>query len=89
MSTSVESVLSVVIWTALLTALVVAATILVRRFRGSDVDGEVSASELLTKFREVHSQGGLSDQEFRTIKAQLTERLQTELEHAKIDSRAR
>jgi len=49
------------------------------RIRTESVQKEPLASELLTKFREMHSQGVLSDEEFRTIKTALTERLQTEL----------
>ena len=49
------------------------------RIRAKAVQKEPSASELLTKFREMHSRGVLSDEEFRTIKTTLTERLQTEL----------
>ncbi len=49
------------------------------KIRTEAVQKEPTASELLTKFREMHSQGVLSDEEFRTIKTTLTERLQTEL----------
>ena len=49
------------------------------KIRAKAVQKEPSASELLTKFREMHSRGVLSDEEFRTIKTTLTERLQTEL----------
>jgi len=49
------------------------------KIRTEAVQKEPSASELLTKFREMHSRGVLSDEEFRTIKTTLTERLQTEL----------
>ena len=49
------------------------------RIRAKAVQKEPSASELLTKFREMHSRGVLSDEEFRTIKTTLTERLQSEL----------
>ena len=49
------------------------------KIRAKAVQKESSASQLLTKFREMHSQGVLSDEEFRTIKTALTERLQTEL----------
>jgi hypothetical protein len=38
-----------------------------------------SASELLTDFREMHSQGELSDEEFRTIKSMLSEQLAHEV----------
>ncbi len=40
---------------------------------------EPPASEWLTKFQELHAQGELSDEEYRTIKAMLTDRLQREL----------
>ena len=49
------------------------------KIRAKAVQQEPSASELLTKFREMHCRGVLSDEEFRTIKTTLTERLQTEL----------
>jgi len=49
------------------------------RFRDKAAQKEPPASELLTKFREMHSRGVLSDEEFRTIKTTLTERLQAEL----------
>lgn len=46
-------------------------------------DGEVveapTASSLLTNFRELHAEGDLSDEEYRTIKAVLSEQLQDEL----------
>ena len=47
--------------------------------RAKSVQQEPSASGLLTKFREMHSRGVLSDEEFRTIKTTLTEQLQAEL----------
>lgn len=47
-------------------------------FRASDDDNS-DASELLTKFREIHAEGGLSDEEFRTIKTRLTDELSHEL----------
>lgn len=40
---------------------------------------EPLASQWLSKYAELHSQGGLSDEEFRTIKTKLAERLQEEL----------
>lgn len=49
------------------------------KFRSKSAQQEPSAGELLTKFREMHGRGVLSDEEFRTIKTTLTERLQTEL----------
>ena len=37
------------------------------------------ASEWWTNFKELHAKGELSDEEYRTIKAMLAERLQQEL----------
>jgi len=38
-----------------------------------------AASEMLTNFQQLHSQGELDDEEYRTIKAMLADRLQKEL----------
>jgi hypothetical protein len=64
---------------AVLAILVAVGIYLVGKVRGEAVQKELPASELLTKFREMHSRGVLSDEEFRTIKTTLTERLQSEL----------
>ena len=40
------------------------------------------AVELLTHFRELHSQGVLSDDEFRTIKTKLARRAQGEIKNS-------
>ncbi|HVU86888.1 MAG TPA: hypothetical protein VHD36_06180 [Pirellulales bacterium] len=39
----------------------------------------MTTNEMLTNFRELHSQGELTDVEYRTIKATLSARLQDEL----------
>jgi hypothetical protein len=49
------------------------------RFRGGGDSDEPAASEMLTNFQELHHRGGLSDEEYRTIKSVLAERLQDEL----------
>jgi len=68
-----------VLGVAALAVLVVIGIYLAGKIRVKAVQKEPSASELLTKFREMHSRGVLSDEEFRTIKTTLTERLQAEL----------
>ena len=68
-----------VLGVAALAILVAIGIYLAGKIRAKAVQKEPSASELLTKFREMHSRGVLSDEEFRTIKTTLTERLQTEL----------
>lgn len=50
-----------------------------RRLRGSTEEDQVSTSDMLTKFREMHAQGVLSDEEYRTIKTNLSARLQSEI----------
>ena len=64
---------------AALAILVVIGIYVAGKIRAKAVQQEPSAIDLLTKFREMHGRGVLSDEEFRTIKTTLTERLQTEL----------
>ena len=52
---------------------------IIGKLRGSDVEDDEGASEQLTKFREMHEQGSLSDEEFREIKTQLASQMQAEL----------
>jgi hypothetical protein len=69
----------VILWTLGGAALCVIGVYVVKRFRDRKGDNQPSASELLTNFREIHSRGGLSDEEFRTIKAQLAAQLEREI----------
>jgi len=68
-----------VLGVAALAVLVAIGIYLAGRFHPKAAQKEPTASELLTKFREMHSRGVLDDEEFRTIKTKLTERLRTEL----------
>ncbi len=52
---------------------------LVTRLRDGEVDDTREANDSLAKFRELHARGGLSDEEYRTIKTQLASRLEQEL----------
>ena len=57
---------------AAIAALAVLGIWIVARFRGGMKDSDQpGASELLSKFRDLHEQGKLSDQEFRNIKTLL------------------
>lgn len=69
----------VIVWTLGGAALCAIGVYVVKRFQDRKGDDQPRASELLTNFREIHSQGGLSDEEFRTIKAQLAARLEREI----------
>jgi len=68
-----------VIWIAALAVLVVVAVYVIKTFRAETLQREPPASEMLSKFREMHSRGELSDEEFRTIKTTLSAQLQEEL----------
>ncbi len=49
------------------------------RVKSSVREDGITTNEMLTNFRELHSQGELSDGEYRTIKAMLSARLQEEI----------
>lgn len=70
---------SAALWFAVIIALIALAVLVARRFRGSAAQDGPSANELLTKFRDLHLRGGLSDDEYRTIKTKLATQLNAEL----------
>ena len=63
----------------LLTLFLCVGGLWLKHYRRQTVQEELSANQLLSKFRELHSQGGLSDAEFRTIKTKLAASIQDEL----------
>ncbi len=64
---------------AVIFALTALGISLARRFRDRTADDGPGASELLANFRELHDQGGLSDEEFRTIKTKLAGDVKSEV----------
>lgn len=68
-----------VIWVAVAVGLGLVSYYLVGRLRDRTDAAHPPASELLSNYRELHSQGKLDDQEYRTIKTLLAARLQDEL----------
>jgi uncharacterized membrane protein len=70
---------SVVILLAITASLIAGGVYVISRVRAGMNDKAAPTSEWLTNFKELHSQGELSDEEYRTIKAMLAERLQQEL----------
>ena len=60
-------------------AMTAIGALIVSRFRGAAEKGGTEASDSLSKFREMHRQGQLTDEEFRTIKAKLAQELLREL----------
>jgi hypothetical protein len=67
------------LWFAVIFALLALAVLALRRWRGGSADDRPDASELLTKFRELHLRGGLSDDEYRTIKTKLATQIDSKL----------
>ena len=74
-----DSFVSLVLLAAATATLIAVGIYVIGRVRQQSRDEEPQASQLITKFQELHAKGELSDQEYRTIKAVLTERLQNEL----------
>lgn len=74
-STSVQ----LVVWGAVGAALLAAGIYVVSKVREGFRDDSSLTSRLINDFRELHAQGELSDQEFRTIKTMLAARMQQEV----------
>ena len=68
-----------VIWVAVCAVGVAVAIYVFGKVRGWSAQQEPTASDLMSKFRDLHSRGQLSDAEFREIKTNLAARLQEEL----------
>ena len=74
------------LWFALIFALVAVAFVLVKKYRqrgsllgklrDNSSEDQDDPSALLTKFRDLHARGTLSDAEYRTIKAKLAMQIQ-------------
>ncbi|MFO0790554.1 MAG: hypothetical protein U0805_13950 [Pirellulales bacterium] len=67
------------LWFAVIFALLALAIMVMRKWRGGAFDSQPDARELLTKFQELHGRGGLSDDEYRTIKTKLARQIEAEL----------
>jgi hypothetical protein len=74
-----DKVAELVIWAALGAVLIAVAAYVIGKIRAEPAQNEPDASDLMSKFRDLHSRGELSDAEFRTIKTTLAGRLQEEL----------
>ena len=73
--------LAIILFTAVV-ALVAVGAYAVSKWRDAIDDDTNTASELLTNFREMHSRGHLTDEEFRTIKARLSYEMKDELKNS-------
>jgi uncharacterized membrane protein len=67
------------LWFAVIFALMALAILAVRKWRGGSAEDQLSSSQILTKFRELHLQGSLSADEYRTIKTKLAAQIEVKL----------
>ena len=74
-----DPIADLVIWAALWAMAIAVAVYVIGKIRAEPAQNEPDASDLISKFRDLHSRGELSDAEFRTIKTTLAGRLQEEL----------
>lgn len=75
-----QQVAPAALWLAAVLVLGAGGIWLVRKWRGDDAEDTQDAHLALAKFRELHARGGLSDEEYRTIKTKLATQLEAELE---------
>lgn len=75
---SIPPIAQAALWLALILVLTGGAFWLMRRLRDGSAEDTPAASELLTKFRDLHARGGLSDEEYRTIRTKLAAELQSD-----------
>jgi uncharacterized membrane protein len=80
---SPETLTEVFLWLAVLAGLLVLATVVVQRFRGGAARAQHTDSQLVAKFREMHSEGDISEAEYRTIKSVLGDHLQRDVKRGK------
>jgi uncharacterized membrane protein len=80
MSEFLQGPIASLIFLLALTATLIAVGIyVIGKVRAGMRDEGIKSSEYLTNFQELHARGELNDEEFRTIKAMLSARLQQEL----------
>jgi hypothetical protein len=79
MTPALDALVTATLWTATIFGLLGLAIFIVRKWRGGSADDRLDANELLTKFRDMHSRGGLSDAEYRTIKTKLATQIENAL----------
>lgn len=68
---SAETFTQLVIWSSILLGLIALAALVLAKLRGSAQQNEDSAGKLLSNLQDLHSEGDISDAEYRTIKSVL------------------
>ncbi|HEX3658781.1 MAG TPA: hypothetical protein VHV55_23515 [Pirellulales bacterium] len=75
----------VIFWVALTAVLCALGMYAIAGIRRAFRESAPDASGLITNFRDLHGRGELSDEEYRTIKATLAERLRRQLDKPALD----
>jgi uncharacterized membrane protein len=70
---------ALILWIAGLAILLAVVIYVIEKVRAAPAQHEPVTSEMISKIRESHSRGELSDEEFRTIRATLDARFLEEL----------
>ena len=78
MNTVFEGLVRSALLFAAIFALTAVALAVARKLRGRATNDTQDANEIMSNFRDVYERGGLSDEEFRTIKAKLASELKGE-----------
>jgi preprotein translocase subunit SecG len=78
-SPAVESLTKAALLFAVIFALTAIVLAVARRYRGRSAQDKLDPHEMMSNFRELYDRGGLSDEEFRTIKSKLATELKAEL----------
>jgi len=74
-----DPVKELVFWATIGAIMIAVLAYIIGKIRAESTQQEPGASELMSKFRDLHSKGELSDAEFRTIKTALAVQMQEEL----------
>ncbi len=74
-----ESLVEAALLLAAIFALTAVVLAIARRFRGRAAQDNLDRHQLMSNFRDLYDRGGLSDEEFRTIKAKLASDLKAKL----------
>ena len=74
-----ESLIEAALLLAAIFALTAIVLAVARRYRGRAVQDQLNRHQMMSNFRDLYDRGGLSDEEFRTIKAKLASELKAEV----------
>ena len=81
---SLDTWIQLCVWGAVLLGLVIVATLVVQRFRGSAAGKGANPADLLTNFQEMRQRGDISDADYRRIKSVLGDKIQDDSKGGKL-----